>query len=78
MPCLLMSRPCKVCGKHHDFFFSEGELVVDRRYEYQCPQTGQTGYLWDFTRVEAVSAPPPGGVELHPTEELSGRHGVST
>jgi hypothetical protein len=75
MACLQMNRACKVCGKFHDFFLCQGELVTDQRYEYRCPETGQTEYLWDIPRVEAVSEPPPGGVELRPTGVESGRRG---
>lgn len=73
MPCLLMRRACKVCGETHDFFLCQGELITDQRYEYECPVTGQTEYLWDITRVEAISEPPPRGVELRPTGTESGR-----
>jgi hypothetical protein len=72
-----MRRPCKVCGGFHDFFLCKGELVTDRRYEYTCPVTGQTGYLWDLTRVEAVQSPPAEGVEIRPAGVRSGRRGAS-
>ncbi len=77
MACLLMRRACKVCGKFHDFYLSQGELITEERYEYRCPETGQTEYWWDIPRVEAVSEPPSGGVELHPTGVASGRRGAS-
>lgn len=78
MSCLLMHRACKVCGDFHDFFLCVGELITDQRYEYRCPETGQTEYLWDITRVEAVSEPPKNGVELHPTGVPSERRTSSS
>jgi hypothetical protein len=45
MSCLLMHRPCKVCGSFHDFFLAEGELVADERYTYICPKTNRQEYL---------------------------------
>jgi hypothetical protein len=77
MPCLLMHRACKVCGKFHDFFLAQGELITDQRYEYHCPETEQTGYLWDIPNVQAVSEPPSGGVEIRPTGERSARRGTT-
>jgi hypothetical protein len=76
MACLLMHRPCKVCGKFHDFFLAEGELVADERYAYTCPETKQHEYLWDIVTVEAIPEPPSGGVEIRPTGQPSGRRGV--
>ncbi len=73
MPCLLMHRACKVCGQYHDFFLAEGELVTDQRYEYRCPVTGQTEYLWDIPRVRAVEKQPSSGVELKLTGVESAR-----
>lgn len=67
MACLLMRRACKVCGQFHDFYLCGEEWITDRRYEYRCPVSGQTAFLWDMPRVEAVSEPPSEGVELHPT-----------
>lgn len=73
MPCLLMHRPCKVCGEFHDFYLADGELFTDQRYECECPKTGQTEYLWDILSVRAVDEPPPDGVEIHSTGSESGR-----
>jgi len=73
MACLLMRRSCKVCGQFHDFYLCGEEWVSDERYEYRCPVTGQIDYLWDMPRVEAVAEAPPGGVELRPTGQTSGR-----
>ena len=73
MSCLLLTRGCKVCGQAHDFYLCGEELNSNERYEYQCPQTGQMEYLWDFVKVKSVSEPPPGAVKIHPTSELSER-----
>jgi len=73
MACLLMRRACKVCGEFHDFFLANDELVTDERYEYQCPKTGQTEYLWDILTVRALDEPPADGVELRRTGRESGR-----
>lgn len=75
MACLVMRRPCKVCGTFHDFYLCAGELVTDQRYEYRCPVTGQMGFLWNIPRVEAVAEAPPDGVELRPTGVPSERSG---
>jgi hypothetical protein len=56
-----------VCGEFHDFYLCQGELVTDQRYNYRCPVTGQTGFLWNIPRVEAVAEPPAEGVPLWPT-----------
>lgn len=73
MPCLLLHRGCKVCGKPHDFFLCGEELNTNERYEYECPVTGHTEFLWEFARVEPVLEPPPGAVEIRPTRRESGR-----
>jgi len=72
----MTNRACKVCGEFHDFFLAHGKLIGDQRYEYQCPETGQTAYLWDITDVEAIVAPPSGGVEIRSTGEPSARRGA--
>lgn len=73
MSCLLIRRACKVCGRHHDFFLCGQEFHTDERYEYHCPETGQKAYLWEIVTVEAVPEPPPGAVEIHPTQQPSER-----
>lgn len=73
MSCLLIHRGCKVCGKPHDFFLCGEELNTNERYEYQCPETGLTEYLWEIARIESVPEPPPGAVELRPTHRPSER-----
>lgn len=73
MACLLIRRGCKVCGKPHDFFLCGQELNTNERYEYQCPETGLQGYLWEIVTVESVPETPSGGVELHPTSQPSER-----
>jgi hypothetical protein len=73
MPCLLMRRTCKICGKFHDFFFASGELFTAQRYEYHCPETGQLEYLGNITNVRAAATPPDNGVEIRLTGRPSER-----
>jgi hypothetical protein len=65
---LLRAMPCKSCGKAHDFYTAD-QVVMDRRYEFVCPESGQKLTIVPWVAPEAVTSVPPGTVLLSLPEE---------
>lgn len=69
MPALLKAMPCKSCGKAHDFYSAEDQVVTDRRYEFVCPESRQKVTIMPWVMPEVVRSVPLGMVLLSLPEE---------
>jgi hypothetical protein len=69
MPAVLKNTECSGCNRRHHFSLPTDELQVGRRYDYVCPETGNTATLRPSSAGEVARCAPQGAVMLTPADD---------
>jgi hypothetical protein len=70
MAALLDFEKCSSCDGYHDFFLADPQgFSISGRYEFVCPQTGQTAVLRPSKAHNCVSNRPAGSIEVREISE---------